>query len=113
MPDPWPSGRGRETTNHGSTTEVLRRATASAIDEVIVRGRMIPDVARDLGIGSAETLRNWVKQGMRDRGIEAGPTTDQLAELAVLRREVADLRRRNEILKAATTFPCGKPTVPH
>jgi len=53
--------------------EELRRR---AIDEVIVRGRMIPDVARDLGIGSAETLRNWVKQAKRDRGIDIGPTTD-------------------------------------
>jgi len=31
-----------------------------AVIEVIERGRPIVDVARDLGIGSLETLRNWV-----------------------------------------------------
>jgi transposase len=81
--------------------EELRRR---AVDEVIVRGRVVNDVARDLGIGSPETLRAWVKQAKRDRGLETGPTTEQLAEITELRREVADLRRTNEILKAATTF---------
>lgn len=80
--------------------ELRRRA----IDEVIVRGRMIPDVARDLGIKSPESLRSWVKQAKRDRGLEPGPTSDELEEIRALRREVADLRRTNEILKAATTF---------
>jgi transposase len=75
-----------------------------AIDEVLERGRKIPDVARDLGIGSPETLRNWVRRAERDRGLKPGPTTEELAEIKALRKEVADLQRSNEILKAATTF---------
>jgi len=80
--------------------ELRRRA----IDEVLERGRKVPDVARDLGIGSSETLRNWVRQAERDRGLTAGPTSEELAEIKRLRREVADLSRSNEILKAATVF---------
>lgn len=80
--------------------ELRRRA----VDEVIERDRKIPDVARQLGIGSPETLRNWVKQARVDRGLEVGPTTEELAEIKALRREVADQQRTIEILKAATTF---------
>ena len=82
-------------------SDELRRR---AIDEVLERDRKIPDVARDLGIGSAETLRNWVRQAERDRGLKPGPTTEELAEIKALRKEVADQQRTIEILKAATSF---------
>lgn len=82
-------------------SEELRRR---AVDEVLERGRTIPKVAEQLGIGSAETLRKWVRQAERDRGLTAGPTTEELAEIKALRREVADQQRTIEILKAATSF---------
>ena len=82
-------------------SEELRRR---AVDEVLERGRRINEVARDLGIGSPETLRNWVSQARKDRGLAAGPTTEEIAEIHRLRREVADQQRTIEILKAATTF---------
>ena len=40
----------------------------------------------------------------RDRGDRAGLTSDQLAELRELRREVAELRRVNEILRKASAY---------
>jgi transposase len=80
--------------------ELRRRAIA----EVIERDRKIPEVARDLGIGSPETLRNWVKQARCDAGLEVGPTTEELAEIRRLRKEVADQQRTIDILKAATTY---------
>jgi transposase-like protein len=43
--------------DRGSTPKLRRRA----IDEVVERSRKIPDVARDLGIKSPETLRAWVR----------------------------------------------------
>jgi transposase len=82
-------------------SDELRRR---AIDEVLERDRKIPEVAGQLGIGSAETLRKWVRQAERDRGLVAGPTTEELAEIKVLRKEVADQQRTIEILKAATSF---------
>jgi transposase len=52
-----------------------------------------------------ETLRVWVRQDEADDGTRA----DQLAtvereELTALRKEVRDLRRANETLKAASVF---------
>lgn len=82
-------------------SEELRRR---AIDEVLERGRSIPKVAEQLGIGSAETLRKWVRQAERDRGLKPGPTSEELAEIKALRREMADQQRTIEILKAATAF---------
>jgi transposase len=82
-------------------SEELRRR---AVDEVLERGRNVNEVARDLAIGSPETLRNWVAQARRDRGLEPGATTEEIAEIRRLRREVADQQRTIEILKAATTF---------
>ncbi len=64
----------------------------------------ITAVADKLGIGTAETLRSWLRQAEVDDGQRPGVTTDQAAELARLRRENAELRRANEILKAASTF---------
>jgi transposase InsO family protein len=54
-------------------------------------------VARDLGIKSPETLRAWVRQAEIDRGLKAGPSTDELAEIRQLLREVADQQRKSAI----------------
>jgi transposase len=61
-------------------------------------------VAERLGIGSAETLRKWVRQAEVDAGTRPGVSTDESAELRKLRAEVRELRRANEILKAASAF---------
>jgi len=82
-------------------SDELRRR---AVDEVLERDRKVPDVAKQLGIRSAETLRRWVRQAEVDRGLKTGPTTEELAEIKALRKEVADQQRTIEILKAATSF---------
>ena len=51
-----------------------------------------------------ETVRLWVRQAERDTGRRPGATTDELAELKRLKRENAELRRANDILKAAAHF---------
>ncbi len=67
-------------------------------------GRPIAQVAKDLNVGS-ESLRSWVRQAQAD----AGERTEQLTtlegeELKRLRAEIRELRRANEILKAASVF---------
>ena len=82
-------------------SDELRRR---AIDEVLERDRKVPEVAKQLGITISETLRRWVVQARVDRGLTVGPSTEELAEIRALRREVADQQRTIEILKAATTY---------
>jgi transposase len=64
----------------------------------------ITAVAQRLGIGTAETLRKWVRQAQVDAGQRSGVSSEESAEVKRLRRENAELRRANEILKAASAF---------
>ncbi len=59
-------------------------------------------VAQKLGVGTAEAVRKWVRQAEVDAGQRPGTTSDESAEIKRLKREVAELRRANEILKAAS-----------
>lgn len=61
-------------------------------------------VAARLGIGSPETVRKWLRRAQVDAGERAGVTSEEKAEVRALKREVAELRRANEILKAASAF---------
>jgi transposase len=64
----------------------------------------IAAVEQKLGIGSAETLRKWIRRAEVDGGQRPGTTSEEHAEIKRLKREVAELRRANEILKAASAF---------
>jgi transposase len=61
-------------------------------------------VADLLGVGSAETVRKWVRRAEVDGGQRPGVTTQESIELRRLRQENAELRRANGILKAASAF---------
>jgi len=61
-------------------------------------------VAEKLGIGTAETLRKWVRQAEVDAGTRPGVSSEESAEIRRLKRENAELRRANEIIKAASVF---------
>ncbi len=64
---------------------------------------VIPRVAKRLGVG-AESLRGWVKQAEVDAGRRPGVPSVESARVAELERENRELRRANEILKAASAF---------
>jgi transposase len=52
-----------------------------------------------------EALRNWIRQDEADRGQRHDrPTTDVVEENRRLRREVAELRRVNDVLRAASAY---------
>ncbi|MEE1764846.1 transposase [Streptomyces sp. SP18BB07] len=75
-----------------------------AVREVRSTGRPIAHVAKDLGIHK-EALRGWVRQAEADTGERDDRlTTAEREELRQLRRENAELRRANEILKATSAF---------
>jgi|SRR5205809_856239 transposase len=64
----------------------------------------IRSIAAKLGIATAESLRKWVRQAEVDAGQRPGTTSDESVEIRRLRAEVKELRRANEILRAASAF---------
>ena len=60
-------------------------------------------VGRQLGV-HPEALRGWVKQAEIDGGERPGTTTGDKQRIFELEREVRELRRANEILKAASAY---------
>jgi transposase len=60
-------------------------------------------IAKQLGVGT-ESLRNWVNQAEVDSGRRAGTSSVDAQRIAELEREVRELRRANDILKAASVF---------
>jgi transposase len=79
------------------------RMVHEAIAESGERVGAVTRVARQLGIGP-ESLRTWVKQAEIDSGKRPGVTTAEQQRIAELEREVRELRRANDILKAASAF---------
>jgi len=63
----------------------------------------IQSIAAKIGC-SGETLRNWVRQAERDRGVRAGPTTEESERIKALERENRELRQANEILRKASAY---------
>ena len=61
-------------------------------------------VSQLLGVGTPETVRKWVRRAEVDQGARPGTTTEESAEVRRLRREVAELRRANAILRSASVF---------
>ena len=64
---------------------------------------MITRVARELGVGT-ESLRGWVNRAEIDSGKRPGTSTADAERIAKLERENKELRRANDILKAASVF---------
>jgi len=65
--------------------------------------RAITAIAQECGV-TGETLRKWVRQAEVDGGMRAGTTSAETQRIAELERENAELRRANEILRAASAF---------
>ena len=63
----------------------------------------ICSVAEKLG-PTPETVRKWIRRAEVDGGRRPGLTTDERERLKALEKENGELRRANEILKAASSF---------
>jgi transposase len=53
---------------------------------------------------TAETLRKWVRQVERERGMRAGSSSAEQTRIKALEREVRELRQANEILRKASAY---------
>ena len=93
-----------------SSTRYPREVRERAVHLVLEHEREYPSqwsaivsVAGKLGM-TAETLRKWVRRAETDEGLRPGLTTSERERLKQLERENRELRRTNEILKAAASF---------
>jgi transposase len=80
----------------------LRERAVRMVAEIGEPGAM-RRVAEKLGVHD-DTLRYWIKKAPADKGGKSGLSAEQLEELRTLRKENAELRRANEILKAASAY---------
>src|SRR5438094_464845 len=87
--------------------ELRERAVRMAQELIAEQGGhrfgVVTRVARELGIGT-ESLRGWLKQAEVDGGRRSGTSTADKARIAELEKENRELRRANDILKAASVF---------
>jgi len=79
------------------------RATRSQQGQHATQWAAICSIAGKIGC-SGETLRKWVRQVERDRGVRAGPTSVEGERVKALEREVRELRQANEILRKASAY---------
>lgn len=73
--------------------------------DLIAAGRTVAAISADLGV-SGQTIYNWRKQDLIDRGLKPGVASTEQAELAKAHRRIAELetelaatKRANELLK--------------
>jgi transposase len=86
--------------------EVRERAVRMVLEhegEYDSQWAAISSVAQKLGM-TPETLRQWVRRAEIDGGLRSGVSTEERARIKELERENRELRRANEILKAAAAF---------
>jgi transposase len=88
-------------------TELRQRAVRLVMeqrDQYQTEYEAIRSIAAKLGIATAETLRTWIRRAEIDAGHRPAVTSEESAELRKLRAENKELRRANEILRAAASF---------
>jgi transposase len=86
--------------------EVRERAVRMVLEhegEYDSQWAAISSVAQKVGM-TPETLRKWVRRAEIDGGLRSGVSTEERARVKELERENRELRRANEILKAAAAF---------
>lgn len=86
--------------------EVRERAVALVVEnksDYASQWEAIVSIAVKVGV-STESLRRWVRQAETDAGRRSGTTTADAERIRELQRENRELRRVNEILKAASAF---------
>src|SRR4051812_30117096 len=75
--------------------------------DLIEAGRTIAAVAEDVAI-SDQTIYNWRRQDRIDRGLEAGLSSAENAELVAARKRIRDLEAEVAVHRRATELLRGQ-----
>ena len=106
-PEPLDTAVSALTTRPWKYPEELRERAVKMVLEIREREGKghgeIARVGRQLGI-HPEAVRTWIRQREIDGGQRPGTTTADSQRIAELERENRELRRANEILKAASAY---------
>ena len=79
--------------------------------DLLAGGRWVASLSRDLGV-SDQTIYNWRRQDLIDRGVEPGSTSAEQAELRAARRRIAELETELAVTKRAVELLKGKVVSP-
>ena len=94
-------------TRTGKYPEEIRREAVRLVrahrDEYDSEWAAITSVASKFG-AVPQTVRSWVRRADVDDGVVDGVSSDERQKIKDLQRENRELRRANEILKAASVF---------
>ena len=94
---------GRATRYPPELRERAMRLVRAHRDEHPSEWAAIQSIAAKLGM-TPETLRLWLRREAVDQGQRPGVTSAERERIRELERENRELRRANEILKAASAF---------
>ncbi len=93
-------------TNNRYPVEVRERAVRLVLEhrEEYPSGWVaVTSIAQKFGC-TAQTLQGWVRRAEIDGGVRPGTSTSDAERIKELERENRELRRANDILKAASAF---------
>ncbi|NNG95639.1 hypothetical protein HLA97_00005 [Gordonia araii NBRC 100433] len=94
----------------------LKRDAVEMVAQLVAQGSTewaaMGKTADLLGVGSAETVRKWVRN-VPEVAAGVSQVAAEGEEVRRLRREVAELKRANGILKAASAFFAAEIDRPH
>ena len=79
--------------------------------DLLATGRSVASLSEDPGV-SDQTIYNWRRQDLIDRGVEPGSTSAEQAELRAARRRIRELETELAVTKRAIEFLKGKVVSP-
>ena len=75
--------------------------------DLLAVGRSVASLSKDLGV-SHQTIYNWRRQDLIDRGFELGSTSEEQTELRAARRRIRELETDLAVTKRAIELLEGK-----
>ena len=79
--------------------------------DLLAAGGSVASLSKNLGV-SDQTIYNWRRQDLIDRGVEPGSTTAEQAELRAARRRIPELETGLAVTKRAVELLKGKVVSP-